>query len=126
LKKLTSLTCSKGQGVVFLEQLALLIQEPLRAEHFWVTPEVGVIVETPHVQDHGCVLRQKHSLLNIDKCIHDYFMSFAEIYSTAYLGNEVAIKLSVFCGPVNNRQWSYCLFTHHLFQECLIVWQTVQ
>jgi hypothetical protein len=27
---------------------------------------------------------------------------------------------------VNNRQWSYCLFTHHLLQECLVVWQAVQ
>jgi len=57
-KKLTSLTCSKEQGVVFFEQVALLIQEPLRAEHFWFNPEVGVIVEAPQVHDHGCVLHQ--------------------------------------------------------------------
>ena len=103
--KLTSLTCSKRQGVVFLEQIALLIQEPLRAEYLWVTPEVGVIVEAPQVQDHGCVLFQKYSLLNIGQCIPDYVTSFTEICTTAYLGNEVSIKLSVFCGPVNYSHW---------------------
>ena len=103
--KLTSLTCSKRQGVVFLEQIALLIQEPLRAEYLWVTPEVGVIVEAPHVQDHGCVVFQKYSLLNIGQCIPDYVTSFTEICTTAYLGNEVSIKLSVFCGPVNYSHW---------------------
>ena len=101
-----SLTCSKGQGVVFLEQVAILIQEPLRVEYFWVTPEVGVIVEAPQVQDHGCVLHQNYSLLNIEQCTPGYDMSCAEIYTTAHLGNEVAIKLSIFCGPVNYRHWS--------------------
>jgi len=104
-KKVTSLTCSKGQGVVFLEQVAPLIEEPLRTEYFWVTPEVGVIVEAPKVNEYGCVLHQKYSLLKNYQCIPDYGMSFAEIYNTAYLGNEVAIKLSVFCGPVNYSQW---------------------
>jgi hypothetical protein len=92
--------------VVFLEQLAILIQDPLRAEYFWVTPEVWVIVEAPQVQDHGCVLRQKYSLLNTEQCNPHYDMSFAEIYTTAYLGNEVAIKLIVFCGPVSYSHWN--------------------
>jgi len=86
--------------------VALLIQEPFRAEYFWVTPEVGAIVEAPQVHEYGCVLHQKYSLLNIEQCIPNYGMSFAEIYITAYLGNEVAIKLSIFCGPVNYSHWN--------------------
>jgi hypothetical protein len=83
-------------------------------------------VEAPQVQDHGCVLRQKYSLINIEQSILDHDMSFAEIYTTAHLGNEVSTKLSVFFGSVNHRQWSYCLSTHHLSQECFVVWQPVQ
>ena len=51
-------------------------------------------MEAPQVQDHGCVLCQKYSLLNIEQCVPDYASSFAEIYTIAHLGNEVPIKLT--------------------------------
>jgi hypothetical protein len=74
------------------DQGALLIQEPLRAEYLWFTPEVGVIEEAPQVHEYGCVLPQKYSILNIGQCISDYDTSLLRFILLLTLGMKYPLS----------------------------------